>query len=163
MIAIYPGSFDPITYGHLDIITRCSKKFNKVIVAVLNNQSKKVVFSIEDRVAMIKELTSEYPNVQVDNFDGLLIDYAKKKEADVIIRGLRAVSDYEYEMQMSLYNKQLFPEIETMFLVSDTKYSYLSSSIVKEIASYHGDISNFVPPLVEVKINSKYKCEEGGL
>ncbi|MDO5717511.1 MAG: pantetheine-phosphate adenylyltransferase [Tissierellia bacterium] len=155
MIAIYPGSFDPITYGHLDIISRCASKFDKVIVAVLNNKNKNVVFSIEDRVAMIKELTDKYPNIEVDSFNGLLIDYAKVKNADIIIRGLRAVSDYEYEMQMSLYNKKLYPEIETMFLVSKSTYSYLSSSIVKEIASYGGDISSFVPPTVEKRIKSK--------
>lgn len=159
MIAIYPGSFDPITYGHLDIINRCANKFTKVIVAVLNNQNKSVVFSTEERVSMIKELTSGYDNVQVDNFEGLLIDYAKKMKADVIVRGLRAVSDYEYEMQMSLYNKQLCPEVETMFLVSDTKYSYLSSSIVKEIASYGGEISNFVPSTIEERIKAKYGCK----
>lgn len=142
MRAIYPGSFDPITYGHLDIIERCSSKFNSVLVAVLNNNSKKSLFDINERVDMIKEVTSNFKNVEVKSFDGLMVDFAKLEGVDVIIRGLRAVSDYEYELQMSLANKTLNPNIETLFLVSSVKYLHLSSSLVKEIASYKGDISS---------------------
>lgn len=149
MRAIYPGSFDPITYGHLDIIERCSSKFNSVLVAVLNNNSKKSLFDINERVDMIKEVTSNFKNVEVKSFDGLMVDFAKLEGVDVIIRGLRAVSDYEYELQMSLANKTLNPNIETLFLVSSVKYLHLSSSLVKEIASYKGDISSFVPPQIE--------------
>ncbi|MDO5689719.1 MAG: pantetheine-phosphate adenylyltransferase [Tissierellia bacterium] len=160
MIAIYPGSFDPITNGHLDIIERCAKKFDKVIVAVSVNLNKKSAFTIEERVDMIRELLVDSENIEVDSFQGLLVDYTKNKGADVIIRGLRAVSDYEYEMQMSMYNKELYPDIETLFLVARGNYSYLSSSIVKEVAYYGGDITRFVPPSIEEKISAKLK---GGL
>ncbi|MEB3429663.1 pantetheine-phosphate adenylyltransferase [Citroniella saccharovorans] len=155
MRAIYPGSFDPITYGHLDIIERCSSKFNSVLVAVLNNNSKKSLFDINERVDMIKEVTSNFKNVEVKSFDGLMVDFAKLEGVDVIIRGLRAVSDYEYELQMSLANKTLNPNIETLFLVSSVKYLHLSSSLVKEIASYKGDISSFVPPQIEKRLLNK--------
>lgn len=157
MRAIYPGSFDPITYGHLDIIERCSSKFNSVLVAVLNNNNKKSLFDINERVDMIKEVTSNFKNVEVKSFDGLMVDFAKLEGVDVIIRGLRAVSDYEYELQMSLANKTLNPNIETLFLVSSVKYLHLSSSLVKEIASYKGDISSFVPPQIEKRLLNKLK------
>lgn len=156
MLAVYPGSFDPITYGHLDIIERVAKKVDKLTVAVLNNKNKNSIFSVEERMRLIKGVTKHIPNVSVDRFDGLLIDYAIEIGADVLIRGLRAVSDYEYEMQMSLCNKALYPEIETFFLVAKSNYSFLSSSIVREIASFGGDISKFVPRIVEEEMIKKY-------
>lgn len=156
MKVIYPGSFDPITNGHIDIIERCSKMFDKVIVSVLENQSKKTLFSVEERVKLIKESLSEYDNIEVDAFSGLLIDYAKKKDAKLIVRGLRAVSDYEYEMQMALINKSLYKELETLFLIASTKYSFLSSSVVKEVASNNGDVSELVPGNVLSALNYKF-------
>lgn len=157
MVVIYPGSFDPVTYGHLDIIKRCSKKFDKVIVAILNNTVKKTLFTVEERVSLLEEVLNEYGNVEVDTFSGLLVDYAKKKEVNTMIRGLRAVSDFEYEMQMALANRKLYKDIETLFMVSDGKYAYLSSSIVKEIATFGGEISCFVPPNVEKALREKMK------
>ena len=142
MRAVYPGSFDPITNGHLDIIFRGAKLFDELRVAVLNNVSKKSLFSSEERIEMIKENIKEYDNIIVEPFDGLLINYAKEVNADVIIRGLRAVSDYEYELQMALANKKLYDDIETIFLVSNSKYSYLSSSLVKEIAHFDGNLQD---------------------
>lgn len=159
MIAIYPGSFDPVTNGHLDIIERCSRKFDKVVVAILNNTSKKSMFSIEERKKLLEEVVKKYENVEIDTFSGLLIDYVKQNNIDVIIRGLRAVSDYEYEMQMALTNKSLYNDIETMFLISSTQYSFLSSSIVKELAMFDGDISSLVPKIVKDAI--KEKTREG--
>ncbi|NLV76383.1 MAG: pantetheine-phosphate adenylyltransferase [Tissierellia bacterium] len=159
MVVIYPGSFDPITYGHLDIIDRCSKKFNKVIVSVLNNKSKKHMFTIEERVELLEKALEKYDNVEVDTFSGLLVDYAKEKGCTTMVRGLRAVSDFEYEMQMALVNKKLEPDIETFFMVSRGKYAYLSSSIVKEVATFGGDVSCFVPPNVEIALKEKI---EGG-
>lgn len=156
--AIYPGSFDPITFGHLDIIARSATIFDEVIIGVLNNSSKHSLFTSEERVAMIQKLVKTYPNVSVDSFDGLLVDYAKRKEATVIIRGLRAVTDYEYEIQIAQTNKVEYPELETVFLTTSLNYSYLSSTIVKEFASYGGDITKFVPaeiiPLIQEKYNS---------
>ena len=141
--AIYPGSFDPVTFGHLDIIERSAKIFDEVIIGVLNNSAKNALFTVEERV---------------DSFDGLLVDYAKKKEAAVIIRGLRAVTDFEYEIQIAQTNKVEYPELETIFLTTGLHYSYLSSTIVREFASYGGDISRFVPaeiiPLIQAKYNS---------
>lgn len=155
MIVIYPGSFDPVTYGHLDIIDRCAKKFDKVIVSVLNNASKKNMFSIEERLDLLKKVLEKYDNVEIDSFNGLLIDYAKKKNCSLIVRGLRAVSDFEYEMQMALVNKKLEEDIETIYMVSQGQYSYLSSSIVKEVAMFGGNISCFVPKVVEKAIIEK--------
>ena len=157
MIAIYPGSFDPVTNGHLDIIERCSKKFDKVIVAILNNTSKKNMFSIEERLDLLREVVKDYKNVEIDTFSGLLIDYVKEKNVDIIIRGLRAVSDYEYEMQMALTNKSLYNDAETMFLISSTQYSFLSSSIVKEVAMFNGDITSLVPKIVKKSMEEKIK------
>ncbi|QQY80771.1 phosphopantetheine adenylyltransferase [Keratinibaculum paraultunense] len=157
MVVIYPGSFDPVTYGHLDIIDRCSKKFDKVIVAVLNNKSKKNMFTIEERVELLEEVLNNYDNVEVDTFSGLLVDYAREKGCTTMVRGLRAVSDFEYEMQMALANKKLKPDIETIFMVSSGKYTYLSSSIVKEVATFGGDISCFVPHNVETALKKKVK------
>lgn len=157
MIVIYPGSFDPITYGHLDIIDRCSKKFDTVIVSVLNNKSKKNMFTIEERVELLERVLEKYDNVEVDTFSGLLVDYTKEKGCTTMIRGLRAVSDFEYEMQMALVNKKLEDDIETLFMVASGKYAYLSSSIVKEVAMFGGNISCFVPPLIEVALKEKIK------
>ncbi len=156
MIALYPGSFDPITYGHKDIIDRCLNKFDKVIVAVLNNKNKNLLFTSEERVELIDTLYKDCDKIIVESFDGLLVDYVKQTQADVIVRGLRAVTDFEYEMQMSMFNKVLYPDIETLFMVTGDKYSFLSSSLVKEVASYKGDISSFVPKEVENKLKEKF-------
>lgn len=157
MKVIYPGSFDPVTNGHLDIIKRCSKKFDHVIIGVLNNNSKQGLFSIEERINLLKETTKDLHNIEIDSFSGLLTEFAKKKECSTMIRGLRAVSDFEYEMQMALVNKKIYDDIETLFMVSSSQYVYLSSSIVKEIASFGGNISCFVPKVVEDSINMKLK------
>ena len=157
MKVIYPGSFDPVTFGHLDIIERCSKKFQHVIVAVLNNTSKKGVFSIEERIKLLEETTKHLKNVEIDAFSGLLAEYADKKGCSTMIRGLRAVSDFEYEMQMALVNRKLNKDIETLFMVSRGEHVYLSSSIVREIASYGGNVSCFVPEPVERALKDKFK------
>ncbi len=157
MAVIYPGSFDPVTYGHLDIIKRCSKKFEKVVVAILKNPSKKTMFTVEERVELLEEELKDFDNVEVDTFSGLLIDYAYEKEITTMVRGLRAVSDFEYEMQMALANRKLNNDIETLFMVSGGEYAYLSSSIVKEIATFDGNISCFVPKSVEKAIERKLK------
>ena len=157
--AIYPGSFDPVTKGHLDIIIRSSKIMDHLTVAVLDNPRKVATFDIEKRVEMLKMVTKPYPNVDVDYYKGLLIDYAQQKKIDIIIKGLRAISDFEFEFQMALVNQKLNPSIETLFMMTNSKYSYLSSSIVKEIAALNGDISSLVPPevydMVLDKFNSK--------
>ena len=155
--AVYPGSFDAVTFGHLDSIERCAKIFDEVIIGVLNNSAKNALFTVEERVAMIEDLVRQYPNVTVDSFDGLLVDYAKKKEAAVIIRGLRAVTDFEYEIQIAQTNKVEYPELETIFLTTGLRYSYLSSTIVSEFASYGGDITQFVPEAVVGKLEQKMK------
>jgi pantetheine-phosphate adenylyltransferase len=147
-IAIYPGSFDPITNGHIDILKRASKLFDNVIIAVLENPSKKPFFPASERIKLIKESISELSNVQVDSFKGLTVDYAKQKNAKVLIRGLRAVSDFEYEMQMAQMNKNLYPDLETIFLVPSVENSFLSSSLVKEVSMLGGDISQIVPSAV---------------
>lgn len=144
-VAIYPGSFDPITNGHLDIIQRGCKTFDKVIVAVLINIDKKGLFSIEERVELIKKATKHLKNVEVVSFNGLLVDLAKKYNAKVILKGLRAVSDFEYELQMALMNSKLAPDIETLFMMTSIQYSYLSSSSVKQVGKFGGDISGLVP------------------
>lgn len=157
MKVVYPGSFDPVTYGHLDIINRTSKIVDHLVVAVLNNPSKKSTFSLKERIELLKEVTKEMGNVEIDSFQGLLTDYTKKKECTTVIRGLRAVSDFEYEMQMALVNKKINDDIETLFMASSTKYGYLSSSIVKEIAMLGGNVSCFVPSVVENALKNKYK------
>ncbi|MCA0148750.1 MULTISPECIES: pantetheine-phosphate adenylyltransferase [Rossellomorea] len=156
-IAVCPGSFDPITYGHLDIITRGAKVFDEMYVVVLNNSSKKPLFSVEERIELIREVTRDIPNVVVDSFQGLLVDYAKSVNAKAIIRGLRAVSDFEYEMQITSMNRVLDDEIETFFIMTNNQYSFLSSSIVKEVAKYGGDISELVPKRVEESLKAKYQ------
>ena len=156
--AVYPGSFDPITNGHLDIIKRASKMYDTLIVAILINQEKRPLFSLEERVEMIKETTKDLGNVKVDYFSGLFVDYCMKNEINVSIRGLRAMSDFEIELQMAHINDVLSKSsLETVFLATSTKYSYLSSTVVKEIAMYCGDYSNFVPKNVCEKIRQKYK------
>ncbi|MBU5488634.1 pantetheine-phosphate adenylyltransferase [Clostridium sp. MSJ-8] len=144
-VAVYPGSFDPITNGHLDIITRGAKTFDKVIVAVLVNVEKKGLFDIAERVELIKRVTKDIPNVEVDSFDGLLIEYMKKKNASVILKGLRAISDFEYEFQMALMNTKLDNSIETLFMMTSAQYSYVSSSAVKQVAKFGGCIEGLVP------------------
>jgi len=151
-IGVYPGSFDPITNGHLDIINRAAKLFDKVYVAVIRNPEKKPAFNINERLEMAKAVLKGRSNVEVGSFDGLLIDYVKKVKAHAIIRGLRAVSDFDYEFQMALTNRKMDPDIETVFLMTDYKYSYLSSSFVKQIARLGGDVSSFVPKAVEDKL-----------
>ncbi len=155
--AVYPGSFDPITNGHLDIIKRASRVYDKVVVGVLSNKSKTPLFTAEERVDMIKRVTKELENVEVDTFEGLLVDFAKSKNATVIVKGLRTVADFEYEFQMALLNKALNPEYETMFMMTDTKYSYISSSMVKELAGFHGDLTGFVPCDIIETIKKKYE------
>jgi len=156
-IAVCPGSFDPITYGHLDIITRGAKVFNQVYVAVLNNSSKKPLFSVEERIQLIRDVTKDIPNVKVDSFQGLLVNYAESVKASAIIRGLRAVSDFEYEMQMTSMNRVLDDKIETFFVMTKNQYSFLSSSIVKDVAKYDGNVSELVPPLVEAALKDKFR------
>lgn len=156
-IAVCPGSFDPVTLGHIDIVTRGAQVFDKVIVAVLNNQRKKPLFTIEERLSLLKESTKHLPNVEIDSFDGLLVDYVKKKNARAIIKGLRAVSDFEYELQMASINRKLDDEIETFFMMTNNKYSFLSSSIVKEIASYGASVSDLVPKPVEDALKQKFQ------
>ncbi|MEW8971138.1 pantetheine-phosphate adenylyltransferase [Mesobacillus jeotgali] len=159
-VAVCPGSFDPITLGHLDIITRAAKVFDELYVVVLNNSSKKPLFSVEERIELIEQVTKGIANVKVDSFQGLLVDYAESVNADAIIRGLRAVSDFEYEMQITSMNRVLSDKIETFFIMTNNQYSFLSSSIVKEVAKYDGKISELVPPEVEAALLTKFKNEE---
>ena len=154
-IAIVPGSFDPITNGHIDIIKRTAALFDVVYVSILSNSTKSPLFSVEERIDLIKRTTKGLDNVKVDSFTGLLVDYARERNAKFIVKGLRAVSDFEYEFQMSLTNKQLAPEIETFFITTNTKYAYLSSSIVKEVAKYGGDLTGMVPPETIQDIQNK--------
>lgn len=155
--AVYPGSFDPLTNGHLDIIKRAAKLYDEVTVAVLVNTTKTGLFTLEERVEMIRQVVAEIPNVKVDSFVGLLVDYCRNNDIKVIIRGLRAVSDYEYEMQIAQMNRTLNEEVETVFLMTNTKYSFLSSSIVKEVTKFGGDVDGIVPPIVQDKMKSKYR------
>ncbi len=157
--AIYPGSFDPITFGHIDIIKRSAKIVDELVVGVLNNSAKNSLFSLEERVSMIKEITKDLPNVKVESFEGLLVDYMNEIGATIIIRGLRAVTDFEYELQIAQSNHIQNEEIETIFLTTNLKYSYLSSTIVKEFASYGGDISKFVPEQFIDRIYAKYNVK----
>jgi pantetheine-phosphate adenylyltransferase len=154
-IAIYPGSFDPVTNGHLDLIERGEKMFDLLIVAVLRNAEKQPLFSVEERVQMLREVTKQWPAVEVDVFDGLLVDYARKRGAGVILRGIRAVSDYEYELQMALMNRKLEPRLETVFMLPGLSYSYLSSKLVREIAQLGASLNGLVPPIVEERLRAK--------
>lgn len=155
-IAVYPGSFDPVTFGHLDIIRRAAKQFDRLIVAVLNNTSKKPLFSVDERKALLADVTSDLPNVEIDSFRDLLVRYMRSRKAQAIVRGIRSVTDFEYELQMASTNRQLDEGIETVFMMTNPKYSYLSSSIVKEIAMFHGPVHDLVPPVVESALHKKY-------
>jgi len=154
-IAIYPGSFDPVTNGHLDLIERGEKMFDILIVAVLQNVGKKPLFSVAERVEMLREVTKQWSGVEVDVFDGLLVDYARRRGAGVILRGIRAVSDYEYELQMALMNRKLEPRLETVFMLPGLTYSYLSSKLVREIAQLGAPLNGLVPPIVEERLKAK--------
>jgi pantetheine-phosphate adenylyltransferase len=154
-VAIYPGSFDPVTNGHLDLIGRGEKMFDLVIVAVLKNAEKQPLFSVGERVDMLREVTNHWPGVEVDVFEGLLVDYARKRHAGVILRGIRAISDYEYELQMALMNRKLEPRLETVFMIPGEPYSYLSSRLVREIAQFGGPLDGFVPSVVEQRLRAK--------
>jgi len=156
-IAIYPGSFDPITYGHIDIIKRASIIFDEVIVAVAKNILKEPLFSVEERMILIENAIREIHHIKVESFDGLLVDYASMKKANAVIRGLRAVSDFEYELQMALMNRKLNESVITVFLMPHEKYSYLNSSIVKEVARFGGNVDSFVPPFVQEKLLVKLR------
>ncbi|MCR5451150.1 MAG: pantetheine-phosphate adenylyltransferase [Lachnospiraceae bacterium] len=158
--AIYPGSFDPITFGHLDIVKRSAKMFDEIIIAVLNNSAKNSLFSSDERVSMIKDLTASCKNVRVESFAGLTVDFAKRMNANIIIRGLRAVTDFEYELQIAQVNRVKNPDLETVFLTTSLNYSYLSSTVVREFASYGEDISEFVPSEIIPLIEAKYKTKE---
>ncbi len=155
--AIYPGTFDPVTDGHIDIISRASKLFHKVIVAVAVNQGKTPLFSLDERVLMAKEVTSNLSNISIIGFDNLLVDCAKEQKANVVLRGLRAVSDFEYEFQMAGMNRRLSPELETMFLTPAEQYEFISSSMIREIAKLKGDVSSFVPHCVEERLIKKFE------
>lgn len=155
-IAIYPGTFDPITNGHISILNRALKIFDKLIIAILNNPNKAPLFSLDERISMIKKVLKEKTNIEIDYFDGLLVDYAVKKKASVIVRGLRALSDFEYEFQMALMNRKLNRDVQSIFLMTDYKWFYISSTIIKEAASLNGDISGLVPPLVCRKLKEKF-------
>ena len=155
--AIYPGSFDPVTFGHIDIIERAARISDELIVGVLQNKAKTPLFSVEERVIMLREVTKHLKNVKIIPFEGLLIEFAKQMDAKVIIRGLRAVTDFEYEIQMSQTNHKLNPNIETLFMTTSLEYSFLSSSTVRELASFGGDISQFVPEFVEEQVIAKMK------
>jgi len=164
VIAIYPGSFDPITNGHLDLIQRGSRMFDKLFVSILRNDAKQALFSVGERTDMLREVLAVYDNVEVDSFDGLLVDHAAAKGATVLLRGIRAISDYEYELQMALMNRRLQPEIETVFMMASETYSFISSRLVKEVVSLGGNISGLVPPAVETRLRArlaKTKSQQG--
>ncbi len=159
-VAVYPGSFDPVTGGHLDIVERACDLFDKVIVAVAPNPQKNTLFTTGERIQMLRDVCSSIPNLEVDSFSGLLVHYARSRGAAAIIKGLRAVSDFEYELQMAQMNRHLAPELHTVFLMTTTEHSYLSSSIVKEICRLGGDVSGLVPPVVEARLRSKFAPNE---
>ena len=155
-LAIYPGTFDPLTNGHVDIIQRGSRLFDRIIVGILLNVEKSPLFTVSERVEIAQEVFGPYPNVEVDTFDGLLVEYARRKQAGVIVRGLRAISDFEYEFQMALMNRRLNPRIETVFMMPAESYSYLSSRLVKEVFQLGGRVHDLVPPIVEQRLAEKY-------
>ena len=153
--AIYAGSFDPVTNGHLDVIVRASRIVDELVVGVLHNRAKSPLFSVEERVKMLKEVTKDYPNIKIRSFTGLLVEFAKECEAHIIVRGLRAITDFDYELQMAQTNRILSPDLDTLFLTTSLEYAYLSSTTVKEVAAFGGDISAFVPAYVEEKIRER--------
>lgn len=155
LVAVYPGSFDPITNGHLDLIERASRFVGRLIVGVLRNEEKRPLFSLEERADMMRKAVSGYPNVEVDSFDGLLVEYAAARQASLIVRGIRAVSDYEYELQMALMNRKLRPDIETVFMMASEAHSFVSSRLVKEVIKLGGNISGLVPPFVEQRLKDR--------
>lgn len=159
---IYPGTFDPITYGHMDIINRASRVVDELVIGVLNNYTKDTLFSREERVAMIETLVSGRPYIKVKSYDGLLIDFAKEEKADFVIRGIRAITDFEYELQMSQTNRIISPEIDTLFFTTSLEFAYLSSSTVREVALFDGDISHFVPEYIENKVKEKMLALKNG-
>ena len=161
MVAIYPGSFDPITNGHLDVIERGSRMAGRLIVAVLRHHEKQPLFTVEERMAMLAEAVQRHPNVEVDCFDGLLMDFAARRGANLILRGIRAISDYELEWQMALMNRRLRPEVETAFLMASEEYSFISSKLVKEVASLGGDVSSMVPPEVDRRLKQRFAAQAG--
>ena len=156
-IAIYPGSFDPITNGHIDIAERGLKLFDKIIVAILHNPVKEFLFTVEERVEMLESSFENYPDIEVETFDGLLVDYAAKRKSTAILRGMRAVSDFEYEFQLALMNRRLKREVQTVFLMTGLRWIFTSSSIIKEAARFGGDITGMVPPIVNEKLKAKFK------
>ncbi|MDN5342389.1 MAG: pantetheine-phosphate adenylyltransferase [Oceanotoga sp.] len=156
-IAVYPGSFDPITYGHINLVKRAAERFEKLNVVIMNNSEKRCLFTLEERVEMTKANLSHIPNVEIDTFSGLLVQYCKLKDISTVIRGLRAVTDFEYELQMANGNRSLMPQLEIFFLMSDVAHSFISSSMVKEVARYDGDVSTWVSPLVEKKLKEKFR------
>ncbi len=160
MKAVYPGTFDPITKGHLDVINRVQKLFSEIVILVAYHNEKEPLFTIEERKEMITETVKKMENVGVDSYDGLLVDYAKKHNIRVIIRGLRAISDFEYEFQMALMNRKIRPEVETLFLVPHESYTYLSSSLIKEIIAVGGNVSHFVPPIVNTYLENRINKED---
>jgi pantetheine-phosphate adenylyltransferase len=155
VLAIYPGSFDPVTNGHLDLIERAAKIFERLVVAVLRNTDKAPLFTLAERVEMLREVTHGFPNVEVDTFDGLVTEYARQRRAGVLLRGIRAVSDYEYELQMALMNRKLEPGLETVFMLPAVAYSFVSSRLVREVARLGGPVSGLVPPAVEQRLRAK--------
>ena len=159
--AIYPGSFDPVTLGHLDIIRRSAAITDELIVGILNNKAKTPLFSVGERVRMLEEVTKDFPNVKIIPFEGVLVEFAKQMDAKVIVRGLRAITDFEYELQMSQTNHKIEPEIETLFLTTSLEFSFLSSTTVKEVASFGGDITQFVPEVIVKKIKEKMEERKG--
>jgi pantetheine-phosphate adenylyltransferase len=155
VVALYPGSFDPITNGHLDLIDRGARLCDRLIVAILRNEEKEPLFTVPERMEMLREVVRAYPNVEVDSFDGLLVHYAQQKGATVILRGIRAISDYEYELQMALMNRRLCPSIETVFLMAGEEYSFVSSRIIKQVIGLGGNITGLVPASVEVRLRDR--------
>ena len=158
--AVYTGSFDPVTNGHMDIIRRASEIFDVLIVSILNNKEKTPLFSVEERVKILEEATKDLPNVQIDSFSGLLVDYAREKDLHVIVRGLRAITDFEYELQMAQTNRVLAPDVDTVFLTTSLEYAYLSSTIMKEVANFGGDLSKFAPSEITEAVEEKLKKRE---
>ena len=154
--AIYPGSFDPITSGHLDLIERGCRLFDRLIVSILRNETKQPLYTVEERMEMLREVVGHFPNVEVDSFNGLLVDYAAEKNATALVRGIRAISDYEYELQMALMNRRLRPDIETVFMMASEAHSFISSRLVKEVFALGGNITGLVPPSVEVRLRKRF-------